>query len=100
MDIPGTPRPRILILTIDHGASHRRAADALRKALLEIEPQLTVEVVDALGHCTRWFRAYYNSYELPLKYWPALWGWIENLQYRSQSTGPKWLYRRGARPLF
>ncbi len=93
-------KPAILILTVPHGASHRGAAEALRRALLEIDPGVAVEVVDALEHCASWFRAYYNSYEIPLKYWPRLWGWIEGVQHQSKSTGPGWLYRRGARPLY
>jgi processive 1,2-diacylglycerol beta-glucosyltransferase len=92
--------PKILILTLSHGAAHRRASNALGKALLEIEPGARVEVVDALEHCARWFRAYYNSYEIPLRYWPNLWGWIERIQHESKSTGPGWLYRCGAQPLF
>jgi len=91
---------KILILTVPHGASHQRASNALRAALLETQPDLKVEVVDALDHCTRWFRAYYNSYEIPLKYWPGLWRWIENMQDRKGATSPGWLNRRGARPLF
>jgi processive 1,2-diacylglycerol beta-glucosyltransferase len=93
-------RPKILILTVAHGAAHERLAHALRKALLEIQPQLTVEVADALRLCARWFRTYYNSYEIPLRYWPALWGWIEDKQHRHTSTGPGWLYRRGGQGLF
>lgn len=92
--------PRILILTVLHGAAHPRIAEALRKALLEIQPGLEVSVVNALEHCAPWFRLYYNSFEIPMKYWPALWGWIENLQHEGESTGPAWLYRRGAQPLF
>jgi len=92
--------PRILILMVQHGASHRRAAAALRKGLLEAEPGLTVEILDGLARCARWFRAYYNSYLLPLKYWPSLWGWIEGLQHASSATGSSWLYRRGGKPLF
>ena len=68
--------------------------------MLELCPLATVEVIDALRHCARWFRAYYDSYLIPLRYWPALWGWIESVQHQSESTGPGWLYRRGARPLF
>ncbi|HEV2494978.1 MAG TPA: glycosyltransferase [Terriglobia bacterium] len=93
-------KPKILILTVPHGASHRGAADALRHALCEIEAGLTAEVADALEHCAPWFRAYYNSYEIPLKHTPRVWGWIEAVQHQSSSTGPGWLYRRGARPLF
>ena len=91
---------KIILLTIPHGASHRRAAYALQKALVTAEPQAEVAVIDALAHCTAWFRAYYNSYEIPLRFFPALWGWIESIQHQSESTGPDWLYRRGARPLF
>ena len=91
---------KILILTLPHGAAHQSASRALRSALLEIQPGIAVEVVDALSRCTPWFRAYYNSYQIPLRYWPSLWGWVESLQHQSQSTGPDWLYRRGAQPLF
>jgi len=92
--------PKILILTLSHGAAHRRASSALCQTLLAAEPGARVEVIDALEHCTPWFRAYYNSYEIPLKVWPSLWGWIESIQHQSQATGPGWLYRRGAQPLF
>lgn len=83
-----------------HGASHRGAAEALRQSLIELEAGLAVEVADALAHCTPWFRAYYNSYEIPLRYAPRLWGWIEGVQHTSSSTGPRGLYRRGAKPLY
>jgi processive 1,2-diacylglycerol beta-glucosyltransferase len=92
--------PRILILTLSHGGAHRRAADALRQALSELRPSAAVEVVDSLERCAYWFRAYYDSYQIPLRYWPSLWGWIENVQHQSKSTGPGWLYCWGAQPLF
>ena len=91
---------KTLILTLPHGAAHQRASNALGAALQEIQPGITVEVADALSRCTPWFRAYYNSYQIPLRYWPSLWGLIEGVQHQSQSTGPGWLYRLGARPLF
>ncbi|MFB3921884.1 MAG: glycosyltransferase [Terriglobia bacterium] len=94
------PEPKILILTVPHGAAHTRVANSLKKALLAANPALTVAVENGLAHCARWFRAYYNSYEIPLRLWPSLWGWIENLQHHSASTGPGWLYRRGGKPLF
>lgn len=91
--------PRIVILSLPHGASHQRASNALRAALLELQPGAQVEVVNALDHCRRWFRAYYNSYEIPLKYWPALWARIERLQDQQGATSPAWLNRMGSRPL-
>lgn len=96
----GGKTAKILILTIPHGSGHRSMANALKKALIGIQPDIIVEVIDALAHARRWFRSYYNSYEIPLKYWPALWGCIEGVQHRSESTSPSWLYRRGAQPLF
>jgi len=91
---------KILILTLPHGAAHQRAAKALRAALLETQPGIAVEVVDALSRCAPWFRAYYNSYQIPLRLCPRFWGWVESFQHQAQSTGPGWLYRQGAKPLF
>src|SRR3990172_7522069 len=91
---------RILILTVHHGSAHVRIANALKQALVELRPGMKVEVVDALAHCRSWFRAYYNSFAIPLKYWPSLWERIENAQHGGDSTGPLWLYRRGGKPLF
>lgn len=100
MDYAQPAHPKILILSVPHGASHQRASNALRTAMLETHPDVKVEVVDALDRCARWFRAYYNSYQIPLKYWPSLWRWIENYQDRKGATTPRWLSRRGARPFF
>jgi processive 1,2-diacylglycerol beta-glucosyltransferase len=98
--MPETQQPKVLILTLTHGAAHQRAAKALRQALLDLRPGALVEVIDTLAHCRRWFKAYYDSYLIPLRYWPRLWSWIESVQHQSDSTGPGWLYRKGARPLF
>lgn len=57
------------------------------------------DVIDTLRHTTAWFRAYYDSYVIPLALWPGLWRWIESKQHQSQSTGPGWLYRKAAKPL-
>ena len=85
---------------MSHGAAHARAAAALRQAFRDLRPSVHAEVVDTLPHCAAWFRAYYNSYVIPLAIWPGLWRWIESKQSQSESTGPNWLYRRGAQPLF
>jgi processive 1,2-diacylglycerol beta-glucosyltransferase len=94
-----TTSRRILILSVSHGASHQRVASALRTALIETQPGLNVKVVDALEHCPVWFRHYYNSYSLFLRFCPALWGFIENLQHGQSSTSPTWIYRLAARGL-
>lgn len=90
---------KILILAVPHGAAHRRAAEAIEQALTERDPSQTVQVTDALAHCAAWFRAYYNSYQIPLRYWPSLWRRIESAQHRGRSTGPSALYRRGTKLL-
>ncbi len=92
--------PKILILTTSHGAAHRRASEALRKAFVELNPGLEVAVMDAIERCASWFRAYYDSYEIPLRLWPGLWRRIERYQHQQASTSPLWLYRLGGRPLF
>ena len=91
---------KVLILTTSHGAAHRRASEALRKAFGELDPGIKVTVMDAIEHCARWFRAYYDSYEIPLRLWPGLWRRIEQYQHQQTSTSPIWLYRLGGRPLF
>ena len=97
---PHVKPPKILILTVGHGASHTRAAYALQAGFVSIAPDGRCQVVDGLRLCARWFRAYYNSHLILLRIWPRLWGWIEGLQHKSKSTGPGWLYRCGAQPLF
>lgn len=90
---------KILILTVPHGTAHVRLGLTLKKAIEKIRPDVTVEAVNALNYCSRWFRAYYNSYLLPLKYWPGLWEWIEGYQHAHTATGPGWLYRQAAKQL-
>ena len=46
---------RVLILTVHHGSTHVRMAQALALALTRMRPTLTVEVVDTLAHCAGWF---------------------------------------------
>ncbi|HLI30214.1 MAG TPA: glycosyltransferase [Terriglobia bacterium] len=92
--------PKILILTTSHGAAHRRASEALRKAFIALDSEHEVAVMDAIGRCALWFRAYYDSYEIPLRLWPGLWRRIERYQHQQASTSPLWLYRLGGRPLF
>ncbi len=81
------------------GAAHHRAALALQRAFRELQPAVDAEVINTVQHCPVWFRAYYDSYVIPLAIWPGLWRWIESKQHQSESTGPGWLYRRAARPL-
>jgi processive 1,2-diacylglycerol beta-glucosyltransferase len=98
--IASTPAPRILILAVRHGSTHVRIAQVVENALRQLRPGAQIETIDVLAYCRRWFRAYYNSFEVPLKFWPGLWEWIETRQYHGEYTSPSWLYRLGAQPLF
>jgi processive 1,2-diacylglycerol beta-glucosyltransferase len=97
---PRSQNGRILILTVCHGATHVQIARVVEKALLQLRPDLQVEIIDALAHCRPLFRRYYDGFEIPMKYWPRLWEHIETRQWRGESTGPLWLFRWGAQPLF
>jgi processive 1,2-diacylglycerol beta-glucosyltransferase len=97
---PHTQAPRILILAVHHGSTHIQIARVVEKALQQQRPNVHVEIIDALAHCRQLFRTYYDGFELPMKYWPGLWEHIETRQYRGESTGPLWLFRWGAQPLF
>lgn len=90
---------KILILTVPHGTAHVRLGLTLKIAIGEIRPDISVESVNALNYCSSWFRTYYNSYLLPLRYWPGLWTWIEGYQHVHTASGPGWLYRQAAKPL-
>ncbi len=90
---------QVLILTVPHGTAHERMGITLKKSLEKLRPDVSAETVNALDYCGKWFRAYYNSYQLPLKHWPAFWGWIEGYQHTHTATGPRWLYRYGAKQL-
>lgn len=92
--------PGVLILTTSHGSAHRRAGEAVKKALLECAPGIKVEIVDAVSRCSWWFRSYYDSYVIPLRYFPGLWRRIELRQQQGESTSPLWMYRLGGRRLF
>jgi processive 1,2-diacylglycerol beta-glucosyltransferase len=75
-------------------------ARVVEKALRLLRPSVQVEIVDVLAYCPWWFRAYYNSFEIPMKYWPGLWEHIETRQHQGESSGPLWLFHWGTRPLF
>ena len=91
---------RILILAIHHGSTHIQIARVMEKAIRQLQPNVHIEIIDVLAHCRRLFRTYYDGFEIPMKYWPGLWERIETSQYEGKSTGPHWLFRWGARPLF
>src|SRR5208282_3246480 len=95
-----TQPSRILILVVHHGSTHVQIARVVEKALRQLRPGAQVEIVDVLAYCPWWFRAYYNSFEIPMKYWPGLWEHIETRQHQGESSGPLWLFRWGTRPLF
>lgn len=64
----------VLLVSASTGTGHRRAAEALRTALLQREPQRVVRHVDLLELAPRWVRAAYgDAYELMASRAPWLW---------------------------
>ncbi len=99
-DPSGGQKARILILTVRHGATHVQIARVVEKAIGQLRPDSYVETIDALAQCRPLFRRYYDGFEIPMKYWPALWELVETRQWKGKSTSPAWLFRWGAQPLF
>ncbi len=94
------PRP-ILILTINNGAAHTVAAEAIatawRKTNREI-PARIVEVSEFMSPLARF--THVSAYLWLVKNTPNVWGKIDAYQKRQTQTSPEWFYRRECRKLF
>jgi processive 1,2-diacylglycerol beta-glucosyltransferase len=67
--------PGVLIVSASTGTGHARAAEAVRAALQEREPQMRAEHVDLLELAPRWVRmAYGEGFELLARRAPRVWG--------------------------
>lgn len=86
----GTPGPRIAILHATAGSGHKRAAQAIARAIHAHDPNATVREADALIYASRLYRTSYGQgYNVLASRAPALWG----LLYHSWELAP---FRRGA----
>lgn len=81
----------ILIASASAGTGHVRAAEALRTALRERDPQLHVEHIDVLELAPSWVRAAYrDGFELLAARAPGVWREIYHLTDGPGPDAPRW----------
>lgn len=99
-EVEEASRP-ILLLTINNGAGHTRAAEAIcaawRKNNKEI-PARVVEVSEFMSRAARF--THVSLYLWLVKHAPRVWDAIDRYQKRQTNTSPTWFYRRECRKLF
>ncbi len=94
------PRP-VLFLTINNGAGHTRAAEALAAAWQSINREMPARVVEVSAFMSPLARfTHVSLYLWLLKNAPRVWGKIDDYQKRQTQTSPEWFYRRECRKLF
>ncbi len=95
-----TERP-ILILTINNGAGHTRAAEAIAGAWSGIKHATPARVVEVSGFMSPLARfTHVTAYLWLVKNLPSVWDRIDRFQKRRSHTSPEWFYRRECRSLF
>lgn len=96
----GAARP-VLLLAINNGAAHIRAAEAIAAAWRETSPKIPARVVDVSDFMSRKARfTHVSAYLWLVKNAPAVWEKIDAYQKRQTQTSPEWFYRRECRKLF
>lgn len=91
----------VWILTINNGAGHSKAAEALAKAWRKINdkiPAQVVEISDFMSPLARF--THVTAYLWLVKNLPSVWNKIDDYQKRQTQTSPEWFYRRECRKLF
>ena len=91
----------LLLLTINNGAGHTRAAEAIAEAwrnLSENNVARVAEVSDFMSPLAR--LTHVTAYLWLVKNAPRIWEKIDAYQKRRTQTSPDWFYRRQCRKLF
>ncbi len=91
----------VLILTINNGAAHTRAAEAIAAAWRETNPKVPTRIVEVSDFMSRKARfTHITAYLWLVKNMPRVWDKIDAYQKRQTNTSPEWFYRRECRKLF
>ena len=91
----------VLILTINNGSGHIRAAEAISEAFRKINREIPVRVIEVSSFMSPLARfTHVTTYLWLVKNLPAVWDKIDRYQKRQTNTSPKWFYRRECRKLF
>lgn len=94
------PRP-VLFLTINNGAGHTRAAEAIAAAWQGINREIPARIIEVSAFMSPLARfTHVSAYLWLVKNAPRVWGKIDAYQKRRSSTSPEWFYRRECRKLF
>jgi processive 1,2-diacylglycerol beta-glucosyltransferase len=68
---------KVLIIYASAGDGHKKAAEAIYKSFLELEPDVLAVPIDALNYTTRFFKFFYKrTYIVLIKRFPWLWGFF------------------------
>lgn len=95
------PARPILILTINNGAAHNRAAEAIATAWREINPSIPARIVEVSALMSPLARfTHVSAYLWLVKNAPQIWEKIDRYQKRQTNTSPEWFYRRECRKIF
>ncbi len=94
------PRP-VLILTINNGSGHIRAAEAIAEAWRETNKNIPVQIAEVSKFMSPLARfTHVTAYLWLVKNLPVVWDKIDRFQKRQTQTSPEWFYRRECRKLF
>jgi len=89
---------RIALLTLSIGSGHVRAAEVLRRALMDGGEDVEVRTFDVLELAASWFLTLYvRPYWWMLRHAPWLWRWLfeRRQKMRHRATAPRWMFRHG-----
>ncbi len=91
----------VLILTINNGAAHTQAAEAIAAAWQKSNPNVPARIVEISEFMSRKARfTHVTAYLWLVKNAPVIWEKIDAYQKRQTNTSPEWFYRRECRKLF
>lgn len=80
---------RVLILSMNIGSGHRRAAEALRTAFYRLGAAHEVHTADALQYSPKLFRKLFlGGFLAVVNYVPAVYGWLYD-RFNTPTAGPK-----------
>ena len=84
-------RSGILIVSASTGTGHLSAAEAVRGAVVECDPQLPVEHVDLLELAPRWVRGIYGTgFEMVAARAPRVWGQVYRITDGRAEDRARW----------
>ncbi len=97
---------RLLLISVSNGSGHVRAAEAVRKSMQQLHPDVVAEHIDMVDYIRLPMKtAVVKSYDLMIKQMPELWGFLYHKTDNQAVTGQyhhfsKLMHRMNATPLY